>query len=101
MLLLLLALGTIVGLSASQYVPEQDLIHRRRVFDRKRPYRKFKKYISCQVCQVASQSIYKIWLTTRKEGEPDENDLYALSTEVCNPWSNIGKLREYALCMIE
>ena len=86
----LLTFGIVITRCFAQYAPEEDLVERRRVLDRKQPYRKLKKYLSCQVCQVASQSIHKIWLVSRKDKELDEDDLFTLTTDVCNPWSNIG-----------
>ena len=80
----------LITMVSGQYAAEEDLIARRQVMDRKKPYKKFKKYIECQVCDLASQSIYRIWLMTMNEDKFDENEMYTLVVETCNPWSNIG-----------
>mmetsp|Transcript_44536 Transcript_44536/g.71315 ORF Transcript_44536/g.71315 Transcript_44536/m.71315 type:complete len:223 (-) Transcript_44536:1-669(-) len=76
--------------TTAQFVSEEELKSRQRVMDRKKPLRKFKKYIECQVCEFAAQSIYRIWLMSMNQPDFNENEMYNLVIESCNPWSNIG-----------
>ncbi len=83
-------IATLVSSVMSGYVQEEDLIERRAVMDRKRPYKKLEKYIECQVCEFAAQSIFRIWLMSMNDNKFDEDEMYNLIVETCNPWSNIG-----------
>ena len=83
----------LIAVALSGHIPEEELMKRRMVLDRERPYRKMKKYISCQVCQLASQTMYRVMLISKKDKDTrhlEESDMYTLVTETCNPWSNIG-----------
>jgi len=83
----------IISTSIAGHIPEEELAKRRMVLERERPYPKITKYISCQVCQLATQSMHKVMLISMKDKAKRhlaEEDLNTLVTETCNPWSNIG-----------
>ena len=84
----------LIAVVLSGHIPEEELMKRRMVMDRERPYsRKLNKYLSCQVCQLSSQSMHKVMIISKKDKDKrhtKEEDLYTLVTETCNPWSNIG-----------
>ena len=83
-----LMISLLITNSLSQKFQDED--EKYRVLDRKKAYPKVKKYINCQVCNMAAQSIYRIWLMSMNDAKFDENELYNLVVETCNPWSNIG-----------
>eukprot|EP00483_Globobulimina_turgida_P010281 UN10300 len=76
--------------NTSIYTKEEDLIERRRVSDKKKPYKKLKKYIRCQVCEFSAESIHIISLSTMEENVFDENLIYNVIVETCIPWSHFG-----------
>ena len=74
----------------SQFVSEEQLAERRRALDRKRPYKKFKKYLKCQVCEATAATIHGVWSKSKTNGGLDEDELFALVEHLCNPWHIIG-----------
>eukprot|EP00483_Globobulimina_turgida_P009042 UN09060 len=75
---------------STTYTTEEDLIERRKSGDKKKAYRKLKKYIKCQVCEFAAECIHTISLRTMDENIFDENVMYNVIVETCNPWSHFG-----------
>ena len=75
---------------SSQYATEEEVSERQRMMEEQKPLTKYKKYIKCQVCELAAQSVHRIWMGATQQTEFDENEIYNGIIQTCNPLSNIG-----------